>query len=65
MPDITINLTAQQAQRVQDAFAVSENPNPGIQDVKDWLIRQLRYRVIQHERAIAEAAIQPTPFDPT
>ena len=65
MPDITITLTAQQAQRVQNAFATNEDPAPGIPVVKEFLIRQLRDRVLRKERATAEAALAPTPFDPT
>ena len=65
MPDITISLTAQQANRMRDAFATQENPTPNLADVKQEAVRFLRARVRQYERRIAEKAIQDTPFDPT
>ena len=64
MPDITISLTAQQANRMRDAFATQENPTPNLADVKQEAVRFLRARVRQYERRIAEAAIVDTPFDP-
>ena len=65
MPDITISLTAQQANRMRDAFATEDNPTPNLSDIKREAVRFLRARVRQYERRIAEAAIQDTPFDPT
>lgn len=65
MPDITISLTAQQANRMRDAFATEENPTPNLSDIKQEAVRFLRARVRQYERRVAEAAIQDTPFDPT
>ena len=65
MPDITITLTAQQASRMRDAFASEENPTPNLADIKQELNRFLKAKVRQHERRIAEQAIQDTPFDPT
>lgn len=65
MPDITISLTAQQANRMRDAFATQENPTPNLADIKQEAVRFLRARVRQYERRIAEQAIQDTPFDPT
>jgi hypothetical protein len=65
MPDVTLTLSAQQASRVQAAFATQENPTPGVPEVKQWLVRQLRGKVIQYERGVAQAAIADEPFDPT
>lgn len=65
MPDITISLTAQQAQRLQAAFATAEEPAPGVPELKEWLIRQLRARVLQKERRDAESALTDMPFEPT
>lgn len=65
MPDITISLTAQQANRMRDAFATEDNPTPNLADIKQELNRYLKAKVRQHERRVAEAAIQDTPFDPT
>ena len=64
MPDITITLTAQQANRMRDAFATEENPTPNLADIKQEAVRFLRTRVRQYERRIAEAAIVDTPFNP-
>lgn len=65
MPDITITLTVQQANRIRDAFATEENPAPNLADIKQEAVRFLKARVRQHERRVAEQAIQDTPFDPT
>lgn len=65
MPDITITLTVQQANRMRDAFATEENPTPNLADIKQEAVRFLKARVRQHERRVAEQAIQDTPFDPT
>ncbi len=65
MPDMTITLTAQQANRMKDAFATNENPTPTLGDVKQEAVRFLKARVRQYERRIAEQAIVDTPFDPT
>ena len=64
MPDLIITLTAQQANRMRDAFATEENPTPNLADIKQEAVRFLRARVSQYERRIAEAAIVDTPFDP-
>ena len=64
MPDLTITLTVQQANRMRDAFATEENPTPNLADIKREAVRFLRARVRQYERRIAEAAIVDTPFDP-
>lgn len=65
MPDMTITLTAAQADRMRDAFASEENPAPNLADIKREAVRFLKARVRQYERRIAEAAIQDAPFDPT
>ncbi len=66
MPDVTITLTTQQAQRLAATFVTPDNPTPTVADYKQWVIRQSRARVHQHERRVAEAAVQqPDPFDPT
>lgn len=66
MPDVTLSLTAAQALRVQAALATDENPTPGIPEAKQWLIRQLRARVRQHEDRVAQQSLpQPDPFEPT
>ena len=64
MPDLTITLTVQQANRMRDAFATEDNPTPNLADIKQEAVRFLRTRVRQYERRIAEAAIVDTPFDP-
>ena len=66
MPDVTISLTAGQATRVQAALTTDESPTPGIPELKQWLIRQLRARVRQHEDRVAQQTLpQPDPFEPT
>lgn len=64
MPTLTIDLTAQQAQRVQAAFATNDNPSPDMADLKSWVVRQIRARVLQHERKVQESAITDTEFEP-
>ena len=64
MPDLIITLTAQQANRMRDAFATEDNPTPNLADIKQEAVRFLRARVRQYERRIAEAAIVDTPFNP-
>ena len=58
MPDITISLTAAQAQRVQAAFARRfGNPAFGVPEYKQWLIAQTRDVVLAEEkRAAIDAA---------
>ena len=65
MPDFTLSLTAQQAQRVSKAFGrywnlkdASGNPRDATAaEVKTYLVRQLKGVVTNAERAEAEAAI--------
>ncbi len=65
MPDIVISLTAGQAARLEAALTTSENPSPTLDDAKQICVRVLRGRVLQHERRVAESAINDTPFEPT
>lgn len=65
MPDITITLTVQQANRMRDAFATEDNPTPSLADIKREAVQFLRAKVRQFERRQAESAIVDTPFDPT
>jgi len=67
MPSITITITAQQAQRLQDAWAVL-NPDAEpltLDTAKQLLIRELRAIVLLGERKAAEALLTDNPFDPT
>ena len=65
MPSVTINFDATQATRLQAAFATPENPTPGMPELKQWLVRQMKAKVLQRERGIAEAAVVVNPFEPT
>ena len=68
MAQITIEVTAQQANRAQAALGAYLNlgRNATGAEVKEWLIRQMRTVVYNHERRLAEAAItSPAPFEPT
>lgn len=65
MPSFTINLTAEQATRLQAAFASPQNPTPGVAEVKAFCISQLRAYVHERERQAATAAIVVTPMDPS
>lgn len=63
--DITITVTAQQAQRILDAFKkATGNPDATQADVRAHLIRELKAIVILGERKTAEDAIAaPAPID--
>lgn len=62
MPQITIDLTAQQAQRVLAWFkAYSGNPDAGAAEYKAWLIQITRDKMFHHERS----QNQPTSFEPS
>ena len=70
MPSLTITFTAQQATRIQGAFASRLNkPAPDMNDLKQWVIKQVKDVVLDEERDTAIRAVQqshvPTPFDPT
>lgn len=64
MPDMTISLTVQQANRMKEAYATPENQTPTIGDIKQEVMQILRAKVRHHERRLAEAAITDTPFYP-
>lgn len=53
MPTLTIEVTATQATRIQEAFASIINPETGdlptMADMRTWLIQQIRNRVINYE----------------
>ena len=62
MPQITIDLTVQQAQRVMDWFkSYTGNPDATAADYKAWLIQITRDKMFHYERS----KTQPTSFDPT
>lgn len=66
MPQITIDLTAQQATRLADAWHELYGVRPDLQAVKTHLVRELKAIVIHGEKQKAEKeAAQPTPFDPS
>lgn len=66
MPTITINITAQQAQRLQDAWVKHFGVTPTIADVRQHLVKELKAIVMQGEKKAAEeVAASPPPFDPT
>lgn len=65
MLDITLTVTAQNAQRIQAAFKEywRMNTDPTLADIKQYLIRQLADVVRRRERAAAETQIADTPLD--
>jgi len=64
MPTISIDMTAQQATRLQDAWAELYGVTPDLEMVKTHLVRELKAIVIHGEKAKAEReAAAPTPFD--
>ena len=65
MPSFTINLTAAQATRIQDAFATPQNPTPGVAEVKEFCIVRVRAYVQEVELRNATKAIVVIPLDPT
>lgn len=64
MPDITVSLTVPQINRLKEAFATVENPDPGIDDIKALIVRFLRGKVHAKEHSRSMAQIINTPFDP-
>ncbi len=66
MPSITINLTAQQAQRLQDAITESGNmQTPAtIEDAQAFIKSFLKASVEASERRVAEKQLQTNLFDP-
>ena len=65
MPTLTINLTNEQAQRIQAAFATPQNPTPGMPELKEFCISRIRAYVHEVERRKATEAITVEPIDPT
>ena len=64
--DITITVTAPQAARLTAAFrALTGNPNAGLAELKEHLIRELRAIVILYEKQEAEKTITVPVFDPS
>lgn len=66
MPSITINLTAQQAQRLQDAITESGNmQTPAtVEDAQAFIKSFLKASVESSERRVAERQLQTNLFDP-
>lgn len=65
MPVITIDLTAQQANRLQAAWTEQFGETPSIADVKAHLVRELRAIVVLGEKLAADKAAQaPVQFNP-
>ena len=67
MPTITIDLTAQQAQRLQDALSESLGQPATVDDAKTYIKIKLRQLVQSSEKRVAEAqaAAAAVDFDPT
>jgi len=66
MPTITIDMTAQQANRLADAWEEQYKVRPDLAMVKAHLVRELKAIVIHGEKAKAERiASSPAPFDIT
>lgn len=69
MPSLTINFTAPQAARIQQAFARrAEKPDYDMDDLKQWVIKRVKDVVLDEERDAAIRAVQNShqdaPFDP-
>ncbi len=65
MPTISIDLTTQQASRLQAAWEKQFGVSPSLTDVKAYLVRELRAIVQTSERKTAEEQISIASFDPT
>jgi len=71
MPTISINLTAEQAARLQEAWRVQFRSPPNMASVKARLIADLKLIVANGERKMARrdmeaaAVAVPPEFDPT
>lgn len=63
MPTITIDMTAQQANRLADAWEIQFGVRPSIADVRQHLVRELRAIVHHGERKAAEEAITIPDFN--
>lgn len=64
MPTITIDLTAQQATRLADAWEHQFGARPDLADVKQHLVRELKAIVFHGEKKADEAQFSSAPFDP-
>lgn len=65
MPTITIDMTAQQATRLADAWEIQFGVRPTIQDVRQHLVRELKAIVYHGEKKAADDAFTTAPFEPT
>lgn len=70
MPTLTITFTAQQAARIQTAFASRLGiPSPDMNDLKTWVVKRIKDVVLDEERDAAIRAVQQShtdaPFEPT
>ena len=64
MPTITIDMTAQQANRLADAWEEYYGVRPDMATVKTHLVRELKAIVIHGEKQKADRlAATPDPFD--
>lgn len=70
MPSITINLTAAQTDRLRAAFTERLERDPTLEDLKQYIIDDLKrivreYEVIKARRDAVSALPPPASFDPT
>jgi hypothetical protein len=65
MPTITIDITAQQADRLADAWEIQFGVRPTIPQVKIHLVRELKAIVYHGEKKAADDAFASASFDPT
>ena len=73
MPDVTVTLTVNQAQRFQAACEArllaayiedTGNPSPSPQELGEWCFKYLGRRfVLRHEREAYDAGFNPEPFE--
>ena len=70
MPSVTIDFTAQQANRIQFAFSKKlGKPSPNMVDLKQWIVLQIKNIVLDEERdeviRNARNSHVDAPFEPT
>ena len=66
MPTISLEVTAEQVTRLQDAWEELYQVRPDMAMIKEHLVREVKAIVIHGEKAKAEReAAAPTPFDIT
>lgn len=67
MPDFTISLTTEQAQRARTAFAkilnFPEGELPAATDIESWIRREIRQAVEREEKKAHEESFAPQPFE--